>query len=142
MNNLLTLGTVAFAVSFLSITATASESNQAMKNCLDHYGYDKTAPLEERMKFDFSGHARCHSDYRVGKIKTELQEMRDFLEHNPRYRVPGQSQNRCWGKPREMPFESAYIEQTADGFKAGVSYKDTLPAGCYENGPWDNRDAN
>ena len=142
MNNLLTLGTVAFAVSFLSITATASESNQAMKNCLDHYGYDKTAPLEERMKFDFSGPARCHLDYRVGKIKTELQEMRDFLEHNPRYRVPGQSQNRCWGKPREMPFESAYIEQTADGFKAGVSYKDTLPAGCYENGPWDNRDAN
>jgi hypothetical protein len=21
-----------------------------------------------------------------------------------------------------------------------VSYKDTMPAGCYENGPWDNRD--
>ena len=68
--------------------------------------------------------------------------MRDFLKHNPRYRVPGQSQNSCWGKPRVMPFESSYIEQTANGFKAGVSYKDTLPAGCYENAPWDNRDAN
>ena len=31
-------------------------------------------------------------------------------------------------------FESAYIEQTANGFKAGVNYKDT-PPGCYENGP-------
>lgn len=139
MNNLLALGTVAFAVSFLSITATASESNQAMKNCLDHYGYDKTLPLEERMEFDFLGPAKCHSDYRAGKIKAELEQMRDFLKHNPRYRVPGQSMNKCWGKPKEMAFKNAYIEKTADGFKAGVSYKDTLPAGCYENGPWDNR---
>ena len=50
--------------------------------------------------------------------------------------------NKCWGKPREMPFESSYIKQTATGFEAGVSYKDTLPAGCYENGPWDNRNEN
>jgi len=40
-----------------------------------------------------------------------------------------------------MPFESAYIKKTGDGFEAGVNYKDTLPAGCYENAPWDNRDA-
>ena len=50
--------------------------------------------------------------------------------------------NSCWGKPREMPFESAYIEKNGDGFTAGVSYKDTMPAGCYENGPWDNRYGN
>jgi hypothetical protein len=41
-----------------------------------------------------------------------------------------------------MPFESAYIEKNGDGFTAGVSYKDTMPAGCYENGPWDNRYGN
>ena len=39
MKNLLTMGTVAFAVSFLSITATASESNQTMKACLHINGY-------------------------------------------------------------------------------------------------------
>jgi len=142
MKNLLILGTVAFAVSFLSITATASESNQAMKNCLDRYGYDKTAPIEERMKFDFTGPARCHSEYRAGVRAAEIAELRDFLKHNPRYRVPGQSLNRCWGKPREMPFESSGIEFNGKGgYRAWVNYKDTIPAGCYENGPWDNRDA-
>lgn len=134
MKKLLTLLCIVWAG-----TASATPSNDAMKVCLDAYGYDKTAPIEERMKFDFTGPARCHSEYRAGVRAAELEEMRDFLKHNPRYRVPGQSLNRCWGKPREMPFESAYIERTATGFKAGVSYKDTMPAGCYENGPWDNR---
>ena len=122
-------------------TAWASENNQAMKACLDEYGYDRTAPIEERMAFDFTGPAKCHSEYRNAVMTAELEELRDFLKHNPRYRVPGQSLNRCWGKPRVMPFESAYIKQTQGGFEAGVSYKDTLPAGCYENAPWDNRDA-
>jgi hypothetical protein len=122
-------------------TAWASENNQAMKACLDEYGYDRTAPIEERMAFDFKGPAKCHAEYRNAVMLAERAELKDFLKHNPRYRVPGQSNNKCWGKPRVMPFESAYIKQTAGGFEAGVSYKDTLPAGCYENGPWDNRDA-
>ena len=67
--------------------------------------------------------------------------MRDFLKHNPRYRYPGQSNNKCWGKPRENPFESAYIRHTTNGFEAGVSYKDKMPSGCFETAPWDNRDA-
>jgi len=118
-------------------TAWANPSNEAMKACLAKFNYTP----DQFDTFDWSKAAACHSDYRVGVIQAEYAEMRDFLKHNPRYRVPGQSQNKCWGKPREMPFESAYIKQTAMGFEAGVSYKDTLPAGCYENGPWDNRDA-
>ena len=122
-------------------TAWASDNNQAMKACLDHYGYDRTAPIEERMAFDFKGPAKCHDDYRNAKITAELAEMRDFLKHNPRYRVPGQSNNKCWGKPRVMPFESVTASASSDGsWHVGISYKDTLPAGCYENGPWDNRD--
>ena len=66
--------------------------------------------------------------------------MRDFLKHNPRYRYPGQSNNNCWGTPRENPLESAYIRHTTNGFEAGVSYKDKMPAGCFETAPWDNRD--
>ena len=117
-------------------TAWASDNNQAMKACLAKYNYT----LDQFDTFDWSKAAACHSDYRIGVQKAKNAELRDFLDANPRYRVPGQSQNRCWGKPREMPFESAYIEKTGDGFRAGVSYKDKLPAGCYENGPWDNRD--
>ena len=117
-------------------TAWANESNQAMKSCLAINGYTP----DQFDTFDFTKAAKCHSDYRIGVQQAEYAELRDFLKHNPRYRFPGQSMNKCWGKPREMPFESAYIKQTAGGFEAGVSYKDKLPAGCYENGPWDNRD--
>ena len=127
------LATVALCL--VATTSQANPNNEALKWCLEQTGYS----VENFDSFDFSKAAACHSDYRVGVQKAEYAEMRDFLKHNPRYRVPGQSMNRCWGKPREMPFESAYIEKTGDGFKAGVNYKDTLPAGCYENAPWDNR---
>ena len=116
-----------------------------MKACLHINGYT----VEQFDTFDWNKalHALFFfffffCAYRVGTNLQQLAEMRDFLKHNPRYRVPGQSMNKCWGKPREMPFESSYIKQTATGFEAGVSYKDTLPAGCYENGPWDNRNEN
>ena len=128
------LATVALCL--VATTSQANPNNEALKWCLEQTGYS----VENFDSFDFSKAAACHSDYRVGVQKAEYAEMRDFLKHNPRYRVPGQSMNRCWGKPREMPFESAYIEKTGDGFRAGVNYKDTLPAGCYENAPWDNRD--
>jgi len=118
-------------------TAWANPSNEAMKACLAKFNYTP----DQFDTFDWSKAAACHSDYRVGVMEAEYAEMRDFLKHNPRYRVPGQSQNKCWGKPREMPFESVTASASADGsWHVGVSYKDTLPAGCYENGPWDNRD--
>ena len=124
------------ALCLVATTSQANTSNDALKWCLEQTGYS----VENFDSFDFNKAAACHSDYRVGKMKAEYAELRDFLKHNPRYRFPGQSNNRCWGKPREMPFESAYIERTGDGFRAGVNYKDKLPAGCYENAPWDNRD--
>lgn len=126
---------ITLAVLFVS-PAVANSNNEAMKYCLEKYNYTQ----DQFDTFDWSKAAACHSDYRIGVQKAKYAELRDFLNHNPRYRVPGQSMNKCWGKPREMPFESAYIKQTVGGFEAGVSYKDTLPAGCYENGPWDNRD--
>ena len=127
---------VASWVLVLTTDTQANENNQVMKWCLEQTGYK----AENFETFDFRKAAACHSDYRIGVQKAKNAELRDFLKHNPRYRVPGQSNNRCWGKPREMPFESAYIERTGDGFRAGVSYKDTMPAGCYETAPWDNRD--
>lgn len=89
---------------------------------------------------NYSDAAKCYFEWRNKKNEEELAELRDFLNHNPRYRFPGQSLNRCFGKPREMPFESAYIKADKNGFEAGITYKDNLPAGCYENAPWDNRE--
>ena len=120
-----------------SASAESLSNNEASKLCLAKYGYS----VDNFDSFDFRKAAACASDFRVAVNVQNLKELRDFLKHNARYRVPGQSMNRCWGKPRVMPFDSAYIKQTPGGFEAGVSYKDTLPAGCYENAPWDNRDA-
>lgn len=122
-------------------SANANENNRKIAQCLDSVGYNRDAPVEQRFEgVDISAAASCYFNWKTKREMASLQNMREFLAANPRYKVPGQSQNRCWGKPRENPFESAYIERTRDGFKAGVSYKDTMPAGCYENGPWDNRE--
>ena len=128
------------AVLALVSSASLADVNQVTKYCLDAHGYDRTAPIDERMKFDFSKASACQLDYLADKRKAELAELRDFLKHNPRYRVPGQSLNRCWGKPREMPFEKSSISVGPNGMHAAVWYKDKMPAGCYENAPWDNRD--
>jgi len=116
-----------------AVPAHANQNNQVIKYCLQTTGNSFDT-------YDFTKAAACYQDWKAGAEAEKLAELRDFLKHNPRYRFPGQSNNRCWGKPREMPFESAYIERTGDGFRAGVSYKDTMPAGCYETAPWDNRD--
>jgi len=126
----------AAALSWLWVTtAQANENNMAMKGCLVINGYTP----ENFDTFEWNKAAGCYQNWKVEKNKQELAELRNFLKHNPRYRYPGQSNNKCFGKPREMPFESAYIERVGDGFKAGVTYKDKLEANCYETAPWDNR---
>ena len=137
-DNLIALGLLVAALGAWTVVANANEktNNKMIKDCVQYYRTGSTVD-----NVDWTKASACYSQWRIGENKKELAEMRDFLKHNPRYRFPGQSMNRCWGKPRENPFESAYIERTGDGFRAGVSYKDTMPAGCYENGPWDNRDA-
>lgn len=123
----------------LGVTVASAESlgnNEAMKLCLEKYNYTS----DKFHTFDWNKAAACASDFRIQKNNQELAEMRDFLKHNPRYRYPGQSLNKCFGKPREMPFESAYLKVDETGFEASVNYKDKLPAGCFESAPWDNRD--
>ena len=111
----------------LTSASLANQNNDVIKACIQSTS-------------DYNKAAACYQNWKQGKEAEELAELRDFLKHNPRYTVPGQSLNRCWGKPREMPFESAYIKKSGNSFEAGVNYKDKLPAGCYENAPWDNRD--
>ena len=128
---------VLLILAILVPSSVYADNNQAIKNCLVANNYSS----ENFDSFDWNRAAACASNVRQAAREAELAELRDFLKHNPRYRVPGQSLNRCWGKPREMPFESSYIRVGPNGMEAGVNYKDTLPAGCYENAPWDNRNA-
>ena len=138
----ITILAVAGVLAVSSANATThNTNNEAMKHCLDQVGYDRNAPVENRFDgIDITAAAACYQEYRQQVEAVQMANLRDFLKNNPRYRVPGQSNNRCWGKPREMPFTSATISATPYGFTAGVSYKDTMPAGCYETAPWDNRE--
>jgi hypothetical protein len=120
----------------LASAAISNDNNQVVKACLDINGYTP----EKFDTFDFNKASACYHNWKSVKEAEELAELRDFLKHNPRYRYPGQSMNRCFGKPREMPFESSYIRVGPNGYEAGVNYKDTMPAGCFETAPWDNRD--
>ena len=137
-DNLIALGLLVAALGAWTVVANANENinNKMIKDCVQHY---RTGVSVNDV--DWTKASACYSQWRVKEIKEEYAEMRDFLKHNPRYRYPGQSNNKCWGKPRENPFESAYIRHTTNGFEAGVSYKDKMPAGCFETAPWDNRDA-
>ena len=124
------------ALCLVSSIAASSQNNDAAKWCLERHNYDQ----KNFDTYDFSKAASCFSNYINEKNKQEQEELRDFLKHNPRYTVPGQSLNKCFGKPREMPFEKSTLEVGPNGMKAEVWYKDKLPANCYENAPWDNRD--
>ena len=137
-DNFIAIGLLATAMVLWVVVAKAetNPNNQMIKDCVQHYRTGNSVN-----DVDWTKASACYSQWRVGEMKKEYAEMRDFLKHNPRYRYPGQSNNKCWGKPRENPFESAYIRHTTNGFEAGVSYKDTMPAGCFETAPWDNRDA-
>jgi len=133
------LGAIVFTIAFVIFTwgiASANENNNAIKACLYMNGYHP----KDFETFNFNKASSCYQNYKTQANAEKLAELRDFLKHNPRYRYPGQSNNRCWGKPREMPFKDAYIERNGDGFRAGVTYKDKMPAGCFETAPWDNRD--
>ena len=117
----------------------AADDNSVHKFCFEQMNYSP----QQFNTVNWNKIASCVNNIKATQNAAELRELRDFLKHNPRYRVPGQSLNRCWGKPREMPIESINASGSPDGsWYVGVNYKDKLPAGCFENGPWDNREEN
>lgn len=76
------LGSVLFAC--VLTTAAMSDSNAAMKKCLDDYGYTP----DKFHTFDFSKAAACHSDYRIAQTQIKNQELQAFLKKRPWYRGP------------------------------------------------------
>jgi hypothetical protein len=112
--------------------ANEEDSNWYITHCKNQVEFDKTS--------DWYKLSVCTSKYVIEKEQRQRQEIRDFIRANPRYMYPGQSLNRCFGKPREMPFERSTVTVGPNGMQASVWYKDTIPAGCYETAGWDNRD--
>lgn len=119
---------------FISSTVYA-DNNLAAGFCLEKYGYKK----ENFDSFDFSKVSSCFQNIIASERKEELKELRDFLKHNPRYRYPGQSLNKCFGKPKEMPFEKSTLTVGPNGMEAKVWYKDKIQ-NCFQAAPWDNRE--
>lgn len=60
--------------------------------------------------YDWSKAAACMSKKRNAERELEIAEVREFLKENPRYRFPGQSWNKCFGKAIENPI--AKVEYT------------------------------
>lgn len=93
----------------IGTTTIASESNEVMKACIKN-----TKDIVEA--------SACHAEYRktIRDIKTA--ELRQFLKDNPRYRFPGQSWNKCFGKPKELGVSK--VETTL--FTTTVYYKEYI----------------
>mgnify|MGYP001058567312 CR=1 FL=1 len=132
---IIAFGSVILLLDSQKAEAEQLTTNTVIKGCLALQGYTP----DKFDNFNFNKASACFHNWKAEQNKQELAELRDFLKHNPRYRYPGQSNNKCFGKEREMPFKTAYIERSGDGFKAGVTYKDKMPANCFESAPWDNR---
>jgi len=53
--------------------------------------------------YDWGKAAYCMEKKRNAERELELALLREFLKENPRYRFPGQSWNKCFGKAMENP---------------------------------------
>jgi len=80
--------------------AHASESNNAMKACLDKYGYTP----EKFDTFDFTKAAACHSEYRANVVANQDLERKQFLEEHPWYK----GKNWKWEETAEYSCEKIY----------------------------------
>ena len=107
------------------LAVTPEPDNSAMFFCRDKHGYTgiDSATTADWMKF-----ASCVNDIKSAVRRQEEREIWDFIKANPRYRVPGQSMNKCFGKPKERALDR--IETGPDGSTTAY-YKDKIVE-CYE----------
>ena len=74
---------------FLVITSPAYANqnklnNQMIKDCLDVFGYNRTAPIEERLNnFDWQSASWCVAGFKMEESKKRQEEIKAFLKQNP-----------------------------------------------------------
>lgn len=111
--------------------ANEKEPNWWLDVCIEETDFKQTQ--------DWNKLSNCTSKL-IGKQQLEKEaNLRDFIKANPRYRYPGQSLNRCFGKDKEMPFKSVNSSIGPNGWEVTVTYKDRIKK-CYQTSGWDNRD--
>lgn len=93
----------------IATTSLASESNEVMKECIQNTN-------------NWNEAAACHAEYRKLNRDIKTAELRQFLKDNSRYRFPGQSWNKCFGKPKELGVSK--VETTP--FATTVYYKEYI----------------
>ena len=74
-------------------------ANQVMKNCLSQYQYS----VEVFDTFDYNKASSCFHNARTQLYIKEVEGLRDFLDANPQYKIPGGSHGNidpCWGRTR------------------------------------------
>jgi hypothetical protein len=113
---ILLLATPAYAVS-------SGPNNEPLYQCRDLYYHGINGTTTESMM----AFASCVSKMRGEEFRKREKEIWEFIEANPRYRVPGQSLNKCFGRPKERAL--ARYETKPDGSTMAY-YKDKI-AECY-----------
>ena len=76
-------------VLFLFVTSPvcAMSNNEIMKHCLDAFGYDKTAPIEQRLNnFNWDNASWCAAGFRAEESAKRREEIRAFLKEKPWFR--------------------------------------------------------
>jgi hypothetical protein len=110
------LATPAYAVS-------PKPNNEPLYQCRDLYYHGINGTTTESMM----AFAACVSKMRGEVFHQREREIWEFIEANPRYRVPGQSLNKCFGRPKERALDR--FETKSDGSTMAY-YKDKIVE-CY-----------
>lgn len=109
-------------LSVIAVSADASStepSNDPVFYCKNKY----YTGLQDTSTKDWMNFATCINDIKSDLRRQKESSIWEFLKENPRYRVPGQSLNRCYGKPKERALDK--IETQTDGSTTAY-YKDKI----------------
>lgn len=60
---------------------------------------------------DFNKASYCAHQVRSDEIRYEEKKLREYLKENPRYRVPGESLNLCYGKEERTIHTHATVDE-------------------------------
>lgn len=119
-----------FGTLFYMFVATPAEAVERVPNN-DHIFYCKGLHnyngVNDTTTKDMMNFATCISELRGNQRRSRQVELWEFLKANPRYRFPGQSLNKCFGRPKERALDR--FETKADGSTMAY-YKDKI-AECY-----------
>jgi hypothetical protein len=115
---------------FYMFVATPAEAvertpdNSIAFYCKKEHNYQGIGKTSTKDMMDF---AYCIDHLKNEMRRQEQATLWEFLKANPRYRVPGQSLNKCFGRPKERALDR--FETKSDGSTMAY-YKDKIVE-CY-----------